>query len=70
MLFRSDALATAFMILGIEKSLEILEGYSEYAAYFIYDKEGGFAVEKSSNWDCCIIQNPLSHTPHRAIVNS
>lgn len=36
----SDAFATAFMVMGLEKSLEIANNNPEIEAYFIYDVEG------------------------------
>lgn len=46
----ADAYATAFMVLGIEKSLEIVKKDPTLAVYFIYDKNGKFEVKKSSNF--------------------
>jgi len=37
----ADAYATAFMVLGLEKSTEILNGHSELDAYLIYADEHG-----------------------------
>ncbi len=37
----ADAYATAFMVLGLEKSKEILKSHSELQAYFIYSNEKG-----------------------------
>ena len=42
--WRADALATAFMVMGLEKSLKFIEEHSEdpgkMAVYFIYNEEG------------------------------
>ena len=38
---RADAYATAFMVMGFEKSREFLTGQSELDAYLIYNDEGG-----------------------------
>ena len=42
--WRADALATAFMVMGLEKSLKFIEEHSEdqgtRAVYFIYNEEG------------------------------
>ncbi len=37
----ADAYATAFMVLGLEKSLEITEKLKEIEAYFIYEDDNG-----------------------------
>lgn len=37
----ADAYATAFMIMGLEKSLKFLEGRNDLDAYFIFDDENG-----------------------------
>ncbi|PKP34633.1 MAG: thiamine biosynthesis protein ApbE [Bacteroidetes bacterium HGW-Bacteroidetes-17] len=37
----ADAYATAFMIMGLEKSLDFLEGRNDLDAYFIFDDENG-----------------------------
>jgi thiamine biosynthesis lipoprotein len=45
----ADALATAFMVMGKEKSIEFLKEHSEYNAYLIFSKPDGshtdFATE-------------------------
>jgi thiamine biosynthesis lipoprotein len=46
----ADAYATAFMVLGMEKSLEIVKKNPSLAVYFIYDKNGKFEVKKSPNF--------------------
>lgn len=46
----ADAYATAFMVLGMEKSLEIVKRNPSLAVYFIYDKNGKFEVKKSPNF--------------------
>lgn len=38
----ADAFATAFMVLGLEKSVELAAGLPELAVYFIYSDESGF----------------------------
>ncbi len=41
----ADAYATAFMVIGLDKAKEILDGHPEIMAYFIYsDKDGSNAV--------------------------
>jgi thiamine biosynthesis lipoprotein len=41
----ADAYATAFMVMGLEKSMEFLEAQNELEAYLIYsDEEGNFDV--------------------------
>lgn len=37
----ADGLATAFMVMGLEKAKEFLEKHKEYNAYFIYSDEKG-----------------------------
>jgi len=46
----ADALATAFMVLGKEKSLQILEAHPEWAAYFISSGNGEFINSKTANF--------------------
>ena len=46
----ADAYATAFMVLGMEKSIEIVKKNPSLAVYFIYDKNGKFEVKKSPNF--------------------
>ncbi len=46
----ADALATAFMVMGREKSKRLLENHSSVGAYFIYsDEEGDYKVEWTEN---------------------
>ncbi len=46
----ADALATAFMVLGVNGSMEILKQHSEWAAYFIYLKNNELAVTHTENF--------------------
>lgn len=46
----ADAYSTAFMVLGMEKSLAIVKKNPRLAVYFIYDKKGKFEVKKSPNF--------------------
>ncbi len=47
----ADAFATAFMVLGLEKSIEIAEEFPELKVYFIYaDDEGATRVYFSENF--------------------
>lgn len=46
----ADAYATAFMVLGMEKSLEIVKHTPELAVYFIYDDHGKYKTKKSPNF--------------------
>ncbi len=39
--FEADAYATAFMVLGVEKAMEVLENQSHLEAYLIYLNESG-----------------------------
>lgn len=53
----ADAYATAFMVLGLEKSLQILDKHPELMAYFIHtDKEGNYQVWKSPGIEALIAQ--------------
>ncbi|MBR4135396.1 MAG: FAD:protein FMN transferase [Bacteroidales bacterium] len=38
----ADAYATAFMVLGVERSMELLSQHPELDAYFIYDEKGEY----------------------------
>jgi thiamine biosynthesis lipoprotein len=38
----ADAWATAFMVLGLEKSVEVLKNLQGIEVYFIYSDESGF----------------------------
>lgn len=46
----ADALATACMVMGLEKSMQFIEAHPQYAAYFIYDDNGEFVTQKSSRF--------------------
>ncbi len=46
----ADALATAFMVLGKDKSMQILEQHPEWSAYFICSKDGKFVNSKTANF--------------------
>lgn len=47
----ADALATAFMVMGLEKTQKFLQSHSEYAAYLIYsDKNGQMKTWQSPNF--------------------
>lgn len=53
----ADAYATAFMVLGLEKSLQVLDKHPELMAYFIHtDKEGNYQVWKSPGIEAFIAQ--------------
>ena len=53
----ADAYATAFMVLGLEKSLQVLDKHPELMAYFIHtDKEGNYQVWKSPGIETLIAQ--------------
>lgn len=46
----ADALATAFMVMGREKSKQILEAHPSIGAYFIYsDEQGNFQIDYTEN---------------------
>lgn len=46
----ADAFATAFMVLGIEKSMTILQNHNELAAHFIYYENGNFQYKQTPNF--------------------
>lgn len=57
----ADAYATAFMTLGLEKSVELAEKIPELAYYFIYsDPEGVLSVQYSENMSRYFSNDPLS----------
>ncbi len=43
----ADAYATAFMVLGLERSLQIIHAHPELEVYFIYDENGKYKVVNS-----------------------
>lgn len=45
----ADAVATAFMVMGLKESLEYLENSTIFEAMFIYEEENTLKVEYSSN---------------------
>lgn len=48
----ADGLATAFMVMGLEKTKEFLKTHKEYAAYLIYsDKDGKMLSWQSDNFN-------------------
>lgn len=54
----ADAYATAFMVMGVEKSKAFLSSHSEMEAYFISDDfKGGFNVFYSSGFDRLLKKN-------------
>ena len=53
----ADAYATSFMVLGLEKSLQVLDKHPELMAYFIFaDKDGNYQVWKSPGIEALIAQ--------------
>lgn len=46
----ADALATAFMVMGLDASMQFLDKHPHYAAYFIYDNKGTFKTKKTKNF--------------------
>ena len=46
----ADALATAFMVMGLDASMQFLDKHPHYAAYFIYDDKGKFKTKKTANF--------------------
>ena len=48
----ADAYATAFMVMGLEKSKNFLDQHNEMEAYFISDdQKGGFSVYYTSGFN-------------------
>lgn len=43
----ADAYATAFMVMGLEKSKEVLDRHKDLKAYLIYDDNGKYGIWKS-----------------------
>lgn len=47
----ADALATAFMVMGMEKAISFLENHPEYEAFFIYSgKDGAFQTTSTNGF--------------------
>jgi thiamine biosynthesis lipoprotein len=54
----ADAYATAFMVMGLEKSMSFLAKHSEIEAYFISDdQKGGFKVDFTKGLDSLLREN-------------
>ncbi len=54
----ADAIATAFMVLGLEKSLEIVDSLDNVEAAFIYcDEEGNVQIKYSENFEKNFLNN-------------
>jgi thiamine biosynthesis lipoprotein len=51
----ADAWATTCMVLGLEKSIELLSQFPDVAACLIYNKEGTLAVENVNNFENYIL---------------
>ena len=52
----ADAFATAFMVMGLERSIELAENLPEIDAYFIYDENGTMKVKATSGFQSMILQ--------------
>jgi len=53
----ADAFATAFMIMGMEKSMKLVKKLDGIEAYFIYsDEKGDFSTEISDGFREIIIE--------------
>ena len=46
----ADAYATAFMVMGIEESMEWLKAHKEIAAHFIYYENGQYQHVQTDNF--------------------
>ena len=54
----ADAYATAFMVMGLEKSMNFLTKHPEIEAYFISDdKKGGFSVDYTPGFESLLKKN-------------
>ncbi|MFO8002262.1 MAG: FAD:protein FMN transferase, partial [Marinilabilia sp.] len=47
----ADAYATAFMVMGLEKSFELIKKHPELEGCFIYDTEEGMKVDWTSGFE-------------------
>ena len=54
--WEADAMATAFMVMGLEKSLKFLEHNPSYEAYFIYDQNGEYKTYSTEGFETVIIK--------------
>lgn len=58
--WRADAMATAFMVMGLERALQFIREHPEddgvQAAYFIYDDGGNFATYATEAFEKMILQ--------------
>ena len=54
--WEADALATAFMVMGMEKSLEFLKNNSGYDAYFIYNDNGEYKTYATEGFENIIVK--------------
>ncbi|MBR7168380.1 MAG: FAD:protein FMN transferase [Bacteroidales bacterium] len=54
--WKADAMATAFMVMGLEKSLEFLKNNSEYDAYFIYNDNGEYKTYATEGFKNIIVK--------------
>jgi thiamine biosynthesis lipoprotein len=53
----ADGYATAFMVMGLEKALEFLEGHPDLQAYFIYsDENGGYRVKFTEGFGKILVE--------------
>ena len=46
----ADALATSFMVMGLNEAMAFLKVHPEYAAYFIYSENGKMMHQKTANF--------------------
>ncbi len=54
--WEADAMATAFMVMGLEKSLKFLEHNPSYEVYFIYDQNGEYKTYSTEGFETVIIK--------------
>ena len=54
--WEADAMATAFMVMGLDKALEFLEKNDAYDAYFIFDENGEYKTYSTDGFEKIIIK--------------
>ena len=62
----ADAYATAFMVMGLEKSIHFVEAHPELDAYFIYtDTDGRIATYQTTGIERYLSDNPANTLPDK-----
>ena len=53
----ADAWATVCMASGLEKSIELLQQYPEFEAFFIYsDEKGNYKIHATEGMDAIVVE--------------